>query len=71
MSYVYNSQTESGWLLLRDDNRSDANHVWIFHSYYGSFHFATLEVARKHIEETNVENWKEQAKHIWGWGRKP
>jgi hypothetical protein len=66
MSYVYNSQTSSGWLLLRDDERKDAKHIRIFHSYYGTFHFASLEAAREHIMETNIENFQEQAKNIWG-----
>lgn len=66
MSYVYNSQTTSGWLLLRDDERKDDKHIWIFHSYYGSFDFPTLEAAREHISLTNVENWEGLAKAIWG-----
>jgi len=66
MAYVYNSQTSSGWLLMRDDNRKGDDHIMIFHSYYGSFHFPSLEAAREHILQTNVVNWKGLAKNIWG-----
>lgn len=66
MSYVYNSQTSSGWLLMRDDERKGDKHIRIFHSYYGTFHFPDLEEAREHILQTNVTNWKEQARKIWG-----